>query len=117
MNSTEPLKSSNWNCFSIASPSRSQPSKPVSFAFTSSSFIAAIVTPMRIASLVPSATEMLCALGLRDSLVAVTHECDYPPEVRSLPHLTRTVLPPGLSAGDIDRTVKARVAEGQALYE
>ncbi len=72
---------------------------------------------MRIASLVPSATEMLYALGLGGSVVAVTHECDYPPEARSLPHLTRTVLAPGLSAGEIDRAVKARVAEGQALYE
>jgi iron complex transport system substrate-binding protein len=71
---------------------------------------------MRIASLVPSATEMLYALGLGDSVVAVTHECDYPPEARTLPHLTRTVLRPGLSAGEIDRAVKARVAEGQALY-
>jgi iron complex transport system substrate-binding protein len=72
---------------------------------------------MRIASLVPSATEMLYALGLGDSVVAVTHECDYPLEASSLPHLTRTVLPPSLSAAEIDRTVKARVAEGQALYE
>jgi len=72
---------------------------------------------MRIASLVPSATEMLYALGLGDSVVAVTHECDYPPEARSLPHLTRTVLPEGLSASEIDRQVKARVAEGRALYE
>ena len=47
---------------------------------------------MRIASLVPSATEMLFALGLGDSVVAVTHECDFPPQARSLPHLTRTVL-------------------------
>jgi len=72
---------------------------------------------MRIASLVPSATEMLYALGLGDSVVAVTHECDYPPEARALPHLTRTVLPDGLSASEIDRQVKARVAEGRALYE
>jgi len=72
---------------------------------------------MRIASLVPSATEMLYALGLGDSVVAVTHECDYPAEARSLPHLTRTVLRPGLSAAEIDRAVQARVAEGQALYE
>lgn len=72
---------------------------------------------MRIASLVPSATEMLFALGLGDSVVAVTHECDYPPEARSLPHLTRTVLPPGLTAEEIDIAVKARVAEGQALYK
>jgi iron complex transport system substrate-binding protein len=72
---------------------------------------------MRIASLVPSATEMLFALGLGPSVVAVTHECDYPAEARSLPHLTRTVLKPGLSAAEIDRAVKVRVAEGQALYE
>ena len=46
---------------------------------------------MRIASLVPSATEMLCALGLRDSLVAVTHECDYPRGRRAAaaPHAQR----------------------------
>ena len=72
---------------------------------------------MRIASLVPSATEMLYALGLGDRVVAVTHECDYPPEARSLPHLTRTVLRANLSAAEIDREVKARVAEGRALYE
>jgi iron complex transport system substrate-binding protein len=60
---------------------------------------------------------MLFALGLGESVVAVTHECDYPPAARSLPNLTRTVLRPGLSAGEIDRAVKARVAEGQALYE
>jgi iron complex transport system substrate-binding protein len=72
---------------------------------------------MRIASLVPSATEMLFALGLGDSVVAVTHECDYPAAARSLPHLTRTVLPAGLDAGEIDRAVKATVAEGRALYE
>ncbi len=72
---------------------------------------------MRIASLVPSATEMLFALGLGDSVVAVTHECDYPPQARSLPHLTRTVLAEGLSAGEIDTAVKATVGEGRALYE
>src|SRR6266487_4048469 len=72
---------------------------------------------MRVASLVPSATEMLFALGLGQSVVAVTHECDYPPEARSRPHLTRTVLKPGLDAAEIDRAVQARIAEGRALYE
>jgi iron complex transport system substrate-binding protein len=72
---------------------------------------------MRIASLVPSATEMLFALGLGDSVVAVTHECDHPPAARSLPHLTRTVLVGGLDAGQIDTAVKATVGEGRALYE
>jgi iron complex transport system substrate-binding protein len=72
---------------------------------------------MRVASLVPSATEMLFAIGLGDSVVAVTHECDFPREARSLPHLTRTVLPDDLDAGQIDTAVKATVAEGRALYE
>ncbi len=71
---------------------------------------------MRIASLVPSATEMLYALGLGESVVAVTHECDYPPETGAVPRLTRSVLPPGLDAAQIDITVKATVAEGRALY-
>lgn len=72
---------------------------------------------MRIASLVPSATEMLYALGLGESVVAVTHECDYPPETGAVPRLTRSVLPSGLDAAQIDLMVKATVAEGRALYE
>jgi iron complex transport system substrate-binding protein len=71
---------------------------------------------MRIASLVPSATEMLFALGLGESVVGVTHECDYPAAAAALPHLTATVLPPGLSAGEIDAAVKEVVGEGRALY-
>ncbi|HEX3174840.1 MAG TPA: ABC transporter substrate-binding protein [Solirubrobacterales bacterium] len=72
---------------------------------------------MRIASLVPSATEMLFAIGLGENVVAVTHECDYPPAAAALPHLTRTVLPAGLDARRIDEAVKATVGEGRALYE
>jgi iron complex transport system substrate-binding protein len=71
---------------------------------------------MRIASLVPSATEMLFALGLGGDVVGVTHECDYPPEAAQLPHLTATVLPEGLGAGQIDAAVKEIVGEGRALY-
>ena len=71
---------------------------------------------MRIASLVPSATEMLFALGLGGSVVGVTHECDYPPEAEGLPQLTATVLPAGLDAGEIDAAVKEVVGEGRALY-
>lgn len=71
---------------------------------------------MRIASLVPSATEMLFALGLGGDVVGVTHECDFPPEAASLPHLTATVLPEGLDAGQIDAAVKEVVGEGRALY-
>jgi iron complex transport system substrate-binding protein len=71
---------------------------------------------MRIASLVPSATEMLFALGLGESVVGVTHECDFPAGAGELPHLTATVLPEGLSAGEIDAAVKQVVGEGRALY-
>ncbi len=72
---------------------------------------------MRIASLVPSSTEMLFALGLGDSVVAVTHECDYPPGAADRPHLTRSVIPEGLSAPEIDRAVRERTDAGRALYE
>ena len=71
---------------------------------------------MRIASLVPSATEMLFALGLGGSVVGVTHECDFPPQAAELPHLTATVLPEGLDAGEIDAAVKEVVGDGRALY-
>src|SRR3954470_92101 len=71
---------------------------------------------MRIASLVPSATEMLFALGLGRSVVAVTHECDFPPEVTELPHLTRSVIPEGLSAAEIDREVRQRTEQGESIY-
>lgn len=59
---------------------------------------------------------MLFALGLGDSVVAVTHECDHPPLARQLPQLTATVLPEGLDAGGIDAAVKEIVGEGRALY-
>ena len=72
---------------------------------------------MRIASLVPSATEMLFALGLGDQVVAVTHECDYPPEAASKPQLTRTVIPEGLSAAEIDAEVHRVTGEGRHLDE
>ena len=72
---------------------------------------------MRIVSLVPSATEMLFALGLGDDLIAVTHECDYPPAALDLPRITRGTLPAGLTAAEIDATVKQRSLDGEPLYE
>jgi iron complex transport system substrate-binding protein len=59
---------------------------------------------------------MLFALGLGDSVVGVTHECDHPPAASELPHLTATVLPEGLGAAGIDAAVKEIVGEGRALY-
>jgi iron complex transport system substrate-binding protein len=72
---------------------------------------------MRIVSLLPSATEMMCELGLFDSLVAVSHECDYPPEVESLPRITSSILPEGLDALTIDREVVKAVRENKPLYQ
>jgi iron complex transport system substrate-binding protein len=60
---------------------------------------------------------MLFALGLGDSVAAVTHECDFPAAALAKPHLTRTVIPEGLSAREIDAEVKRVTAEGRALYE
>jgi iron complex transport system substrate-binding protein len=72
---------------------------------------------MRIASLVPHATELLFALGLGEQVCAVTHECDHPPAAATRPRLTRDVLPAGLTAGAIDAAVRERTREGQAIYE
>lgn len=72
---------------------------------------------MRIVSLLPSATEMICELGLFDSLVAVSHKCDYPPEVQSLPRITSSILPEGLDALTIDREVIKAVRENKPLYQ
>ena len=60
---------------------------------------------------------MLFALGLGDSVVAVTHECDYPAEAPAKPHLTRSVIPEGLAPAEIDAAVRERTGRGEALYE
>ncbi len=72
----------------------------------------------RIVSFLPSATEIACALGLADSLVGITHECDYPPEIRNKPVVVRNVLPiEQMSQSEIDRAVVERMHEGQSLYQ
>jgi iron complex transport system substrate-binding protein len=71
---------------------------------------------VRIVSLVPSATEILFALGLGDQVIAVTHECDYPAAARELPKVTRDALPPDLTAGQIDAAVRARTDHGESIY-
>ena len=60
---------------------------------------------------------MLFALGLGDQVVAVTHECDYPPEARGKRHLTRSLIPEGLGAAEIDAEVRRLTGEGRNLYE
>ena len=65
---------------------------------------------MRIVSLLPSATEIVCELGLGDRLVGVTHECDYPPFVTELPKVTRTLIPHDASSQEIDLLVRERLS-------
>src|SRR5207253_6971961 len=72
---------------------------------------------MRVISLLPAATEIVAALGAGGRLVGVTHECDYPPEVRVLPRVTRSRLDPDLSSGEIDRALAAAKHEGAATVE
>jgi iron complex transport system substrate-binding protein len=71
---------------------------------------------MRIASLVPSATEALFALGLGDQVVAVTHECDHPAAATRLPRLTSSVIPEGLEPAEIDARVREVTGRGESLY-
>lgn len=71
---------------------------------------------LRIASLLASATEILHALGLGDKVVAISHECDYPPECMAKPRVTRARIHAHASSGDIDAEVRALIAAGEPLY-
>jgi len=71
---------------------------------------------MRIVSLLPSATEIICALGLGDQLVGVTHECDYPDFVNGLSKVTRTLISHDATSARIDELVRARLQTQLALY-
>ena len=73
---------------------------------------------LRIVSFLPSATEMVCASGLEDRLVGITHECDYPPEIRTKPVVVRPAIPlEGMSLREIDVAVSARIRSGESLYQ
>ena len=75
------------------------------------------MSEQRIVSLLPSATEMLLALGLDAEVRAVTHECDYPAAALGKPHITRSLLAPDLSSGEIDAAVREQlVADAHSLY-
>lgn len=71
---------------------------------------------MRIVSLLPSATEIVCELGLADRLVGVTHECDHPSFVSALPKVTRTLIPHDASSLQIDTLVREMLKTRKALY-
>jgi iron complex transport system substrate-binding protein len=71
---------------------------------------------MRICSFLPSATEIVCALGLEDELAGVTFECDYPPVARTKPVVVYTRINPSSEPAEIDRQVNEAVRRGESLY-
>lgn len=71
---------------------------------------------MKIVSLLPSATEIICILGLENSLVGVTHECDYPPSVAQLPKVTHSHISPHAASKDIDHQVREHLIDNRGLY-
>ena len=69
-----------------------------------------------IVSLIASATEIVCALGLRRNLIGVSHECDHPEDVKGLPTLSRPKLDPKQPGHEIDRRVRELVGDGLSVY-
>ena len=77
-----------------------------------------MTTSQRIVSFLPSATEMVCALGLSDRLVGITHECDHPPSVREKPIVVRSAISmETMTQAEIDKIVGERLQSGHSLYE
>ena len=72
---------------------------------------------MKIVSLLPSSTEIVCRLGFRDNLVGVSHECDYPVSVNDLPILTKPRFSPINSSQEIDNSVQDLLKKGLSVYE
>ena len=72
---------------------------------------------LRIASLISAGTEMLFALGVGEQVVAVSHECDWPPECSGLPRVTRSNVDSAAGSGEIDRQVRELLTAGHTLYE
>ncbi len=73
---------------------------------------------MNICSFLPSATEIVYQLGLEDSLKGVTHECDYPPDVRNKPWVVRSVFQGQQpTSAEISRVISERLEQGLGIYE
>ncbi|MEM7099446.1 MAG: cobalamin-binding protein [Pseudomonadota bacterium] len=71
---------------------------------------------MRVISLLPSATEIICSVGGEAYLVGVTHECDYPAGINDLPVVTESIVPKGMASKDIDQLVSDHLTGTNALY-
>lgn len=73
---------------------------------------------MKIASLLPSSTEILCALGLENELVGITHECDFPASVAGKPHLTASrISHAAMSSKEIDHAVRSQLDGHGSIYD
>ena len=72
---------------------------------------------MKIGTLLPSATEIVCALGLEKSLVGISHECDFPASVQRLPKLTSSSIGSHKSSGDIHRSVESLLQNALSVYD
>ncbi|TMQ23411.1 MAG: cobalamin-binding protein [Deltaproteobacteria bacterium] len=72
---------------------------------------------LRIASLLPSATEIVCALGAADGLIGISHECDFPPEIRGRPVLTRSRIDSTATSRAIDAAVRQVIAGALSIYD
>ena len=74
-------------------------------------------TEPRVASLLPSATELVCAVGAQHALVGRSHECDFPSEVGDVPCLTRPRVEMPQASGAIDRSIRDTLANALTVYE
>src|SRR5687767_13980785 len=73
---------------------------------------------LRIVSLLPSATEIVCALGLEENLVGITHECDFPPQIADRPHLTASrISHETMSSKEIDHAVRSQLDGHGSIYD
>ena len=72
---------------------------------------------MKIVSLFPAGSEIICNLGLSDNLVAVSHECDFPPLLNKKIRLTKSIIPKSIDQRMIDQLVKNAIENNVSIYE